>query len=518
MNSPMDALPNQSLAALAKASALINSTLESKVVLDQIAQSAAQVTGAEAASVLILDRRKNKLVFAAAFGEQSKTLVGKEFDAALGIAGHVLKTGSPENIADVSQNPDFFKGIDEQLHFHTRALVAAPMIVQSEVVGVVEVLNSKRQGCFSDADVRLLELFANLAAAAVRNAQTHESLRREKDAFRDSVLSSDIVGHSAALREVLKLADRVASTSATVLLSGETGTGKEVLAKYIHNQSDRADKAFVAVNCAALPETLLESELFGHEKGSFTGASNQHIGRFEMADDGTLFLDEIGDISASTQVKLLRLLQERAFTRVGGTHTITCDVRIIAATNRDLRNAIARGGFREDLYYRLNVFPIHLPPLRARREDLDLLIEHFTTLAGFDMGVGKRGVAADARELLHDYAWPGNIRELSNVIERAVLLCDGPEIVPANLPLEISNPEQPGRSKKNGEDFGASNRDSVQDRETGESGSLWDKERELIVQALENNYWNQSKAARDLGISRDNLRYRVKKYNITRSR
>src|SRR3990172_7961016 len=180
------------------------------------------------------------------------------------------------------------------------------------------------------------------------------------------------------MRATLKLADRVAPTHATVLLVGETGTGKEVLAKYIHNESPRADKAFVAVNCAALPETLLESELFGHEKGAFTGAYTQHLGRFELADNGTLFLDEIGDISASTQVKLLRLLQEKAFTRVGGTQTISCDVRVIAATNRDLRAAIAEGRFRDDLYYRLNVFPIELPPLRDRRVDIPELATHFS--------------------------------------------------------------------------------------------------------------------------------------------
>ncbi|MBI1825795.1 MAG: sigma 54-interacting transcriptional regulator [Planctomycetes bacterium] len=491
-----DQVPARSLAAIVEASALINSTLDLDTVLNQIAQGAAKVLNAEAASVLTLDRRRGKLVFAAAFGPQSRALLGKEFDAELGIAGHVLKTSKPESIVDVSRHPDFFRGIDEQIHFQTRGLVAAPMIVESEVVGVVEVINHKGQSSFGADDISLLELYANLAAAAVRNAQSHASLRREKDAFRDGVLNADIIGSSRAFKEMMRLADRVAHTQATVLLFGETGTGKEVLAKCVHNKSPRADKAFVAVNCAALPETLLESELFGHERGAFTGAIGQHTGRFELADNGTLFLDEIGDITPSTQVKLLRLLQERAFTRVGGTQTIACDVRIIAATNRDLKAAIVDGRFREDLFYRLNVFPIHLPPLRERREDIQDLADHFAAMTGFDMGVGKRDLSPPVREMLIAYDWPGNIRELSNVIERAVLLCDGPEILPSHLPQEL----------KQRADF--SNPDVEK--------SLWDHERGMVVKALSENHWNQSKAARALGISRDNLRYRVKKYNIRR--
>jgi two-component system NtrC family response regulator len=296
---------------------------------------------------------------------------------------------------------------------------------------------------------------------------------------------------------MLKLADRVAPTNATVLLTGETGTGKEVLAKYIHTASTRAEKAFVAVNCAALTETLLESELFGHEKGSFTGAISQHIGRFELADNGTLLLDEIGEISASIQVKLLRLLQEHAFTRVGGTKTISCDVRVVAATNRDLKKEIAGNRFREDLYYRLNVFPIPVPSLRQRRDDIPALVDHFAAIAIAQLGVGQRTISPEAIRFLTAYNWPGNIRELANVIERAVLLCDGTELLPEHLPPEIV---------------------SASEAEVTDAapGGLWASERAMIVKALQENDWNQSKAARLLGISRDNLRYRVKKYDIKR--
>jgi len=252
----------------------------------------------------------------------------------------------------------------------------------------------------------------------------------------------------------------------------------------------------VAVNCAALPETLLESALFGHEKGSFTGAMSQHIGWFELADNGTLFLDEIGDISASTQVKLLRILQERAFSRVGGTQTITTDVRIIAASNRDLKKAIADGKFRDDLFYRLNVFPIAVSPLRDRTGDVQILAEHFARLSSARLGAPLRSISPEALALMQQYDWPGNIRELINVIERAVLLCDDTQLTPVHLPPEINN-SGTGSSRP-------------------PAGDLRANERAMIVKALEENRWNQSAAARALNISRDNLRYRIKKYDITR--
>lgn len=486
----------ETLSALTEASAAINSTLELEVVLDQIARSAAAVMRAQASCVLTLDQRTNKLIFAAAVGERGKALVGKEFDADLGIAGRVIRSGIAENIEDVTQNKDFFSGIDEQADFHTRGLMAAPMIYKSQTVGVVEVLNRNDGGRFDDNDLKLLCIFANLASGSVRNAQAHLTLQKENLAFRTTVLSdSNVIGTSEAVKSMLELAQRVAPTNATVLLLGETGTGKEVLAKHIHNTSPRADRPFVAVNCASLPDTLLESELFGHEKGAFTGASSQRIGRFELADNGTLLLDEIGEINAATQVALLRLLQERAFTRVGGSKTISSDVRVVAATNRDLKRAIAEGRFRDDLYYRLNVFPITIPALRDRRDDIPLLVEHFTAIASADLRVGTRSVSPEAMALLATYDWPGNIRELVNVIERAVLLCDGSELLLTHLPPEIISGETQAIPSEKG---------------------LWATERAMIIKALHENNWNQSKAARTLGISRDNLRYRIKKYDITR--
>lgn len=484
-----------SLTALTKASAAINSSLEPQEVLERIASSAASVMRAEASSVLTYDKRREKLVFSAAIGPHRDKLLGKEFDARLGIAGKVLRSGTSVNVDDVSSSPEFFEGIDQLTKFQTRGLLAAPMIWQSDVVGVVEVINSVAGGQFTPNDVKLLQVFADLAAAAVRNALIVDDLRRQNRAFRAATDDDRLVGTSPAFQETMKLARRVAGTNSTVLLLGETGTGKEVLARFIHRASHRADRPFVAVNCAALPETLLESELFGHEKGAFTGAISQHTGRFELADRGTLFLDEIGELSASVQVKLLRILQEREFNRLGGTRTLSCDVRILAATNRDLKKSIEQGSFRDDLFYRLNVFPITMPPLRERREDVPALAAYFVDIAAKNLNVPKKPLDQAATARLISYSWPGNIRELANVIERAVLLCDSPVICVEDLPREIAGATEPG--------------------EPGEH-SLPASERAMIMHALRTCDWNQSAAARTLGISRDNLRYRIKKYGIRR--
>ncbi|MEE8170178.1 MAG: sigma-54 dependent transcriptional regulator, partial [Phycisphaerae bacterium] len=337
----------------------------------------------------------------------------------------------------------------------------------------------------------------NLAASAAHNARQHATVVRENQGLRETLRTSHtIIGTSAAMRHVMEMVNRVTGSNATVLLLGETGTGKEITARQVHQLSPRREKAFIAINCAALPETLLEAELFGHEKGAFTGAVAQKMGRFELADQGTLFLDEIGDISTSTQVKLLRVLQEKEFVRVGGVKTISTDSRIIAATNRDLHAAMKTGAFREDLYYRLNVFPIEIPPLRKRREDIPPLVDHFIHLSAANLGCLRPLVTDEAMALMTSYQWPGNIRELQNVIERAVLLAEGQPIVGRHLPKEIAGDAQDA---------------APEDRA---DSSLWGTEKALIIKALKESGWNQSKAARALGISRDNLRYRIKKYTI----
>ena len=488
------ALPGETLSALVEASGTINSSLDLAQTLQSIARMAATVMKAEASSVLMLDRRRHKLVFKAATGDRADFLIGEEFDAELGIAGKVARTGQPALLIDVHQDPDFFRGIDDKSSFTTRGMVAAPLVAQNTVIGVVEVLNKIGRENFTADDIELLQVFANLAASGATNAQAHERLKLEnRGLLATQDVGIQIIGQSEALRRTLALIARVAASNATVLLLGETGTGKELLARHIHANSPRSNKPFIAINCAALPETLLQSELFGHEKGAFTGATARKLGRFELAQGGTLFLDEIGDISPATQIQLLRVLQEKEFVRVGGTRTVSCDVRIIAATNRDLKAALATGDFREDLYYRLTVFPIDAPPLRQRRDDILLLVEHFVRLSATQRNVATPAVTDEAMALLTRYDWPGNIRELQNVVERAVLLADHGTFGPEQLPREIAGESRPAEKSES---------------------SLWGYEKALIIKALKDQGWNQTRAAKALGISRDNLRYRIKKYTI----
>jgi Nif-specific regulatory protein len=489
--------------ALLEASRAINSSLDLHSTLQSVAREAAQVMGAEAASVLVLDPRRNKLVFKAVFGQKEDQLIDQEFDSNLGVAGKVAGTKKPMLIGDVAAERNFFGGFDHKLEFKTRNMVCAPIIHQNKVIGVVEVLNCRNKPGFCEGDLDLLQIFANLAALGMVNAERYEGLKRQNEGLRmTGKATSHIIGSEGSLKNVMGLVGKVAHTTASVLLLGETGTGKELIARTIHQQSPRTDFPFIGINCAAIPEGLLESELFGHEKGAFTGAIGQKPGRFELADGGTLFLDEVGELTPTIQVKLLRVLQEKEFVRVGGTKTLTTDVRIIAATNRDLKIMMQNGGFREDLFYRLNVFPIHLPPLRERRADIPDLIDYYLAKIAADLKVPAPALNLPAMELLTTYAWPGNIRELQNVIERAVLLCAGKEITIDDLPREITGQsESPGQPSP------------------PPSGlSLPEHEKLLCLQALEKTQWNQSKAARDLGISRDHLRYRIKKFGLEKNK
>jgi Nif-specific regulatory protein len=489
-------LPASSLTALTEAAAAIGSTLNLDSVLSTIARLACDVTRGEVSSVFSLDPARGKLVVLAATGQWRDVLVGHEFDVHVGIPGEVIHRSSAMIVDDVDRCTKFCKEIDDLSSMHTRSVIAAPMVHQGEVTGVIEVVNRRDQSAFTDVDLEVLKIFATLAASAVQNARAHQDLQDRLAGLRDSVGKHDaIVGESAVWRRVLELCDRVAPSNATVLLLGETGTGKELTARYIHNTSKRRRETFVAINCAAMTETLLESELFGHEKGAFTGACARRRGWFEVADGGTLFLDEIGDISRAMQVKLLRVLQERKITRVGSTQTLPCNVRIIAATNRNLKNMMIDGKFREDLYYRLSVFPIKLPALRDRREDVPRFVEHVAERARRECGIAELHVDARTMDVLSQYDWPGNIRELQNVVERAVLMSDGDVLLPCHLPP----------------DLGTEDEDGLPDREPT---TLYGQERAMIAKALEECGWNQSQAARKLGITRYHLRHRVKKYNL----
>jgi Nif-specific regulatory protein len=340
-------------------------------------------------------------------------------------------------------------------------------------------------------------------AVKLRQEAEEERLRllaeneRLQNALKDRFQPTNIIGNSPAMQSVYDLIARVSVSDATVLLRGESGTGKELVANAIHYNSPRAEMALVKVNCAALPETVVESELFGHEKGAFTGALARREGRFEMADGGTIFLDEVGDFSPAMQVKLLRVLQEREFERVGGNKTIKVDVRVIAASNRDLETLIRSGEFRQDLYYRLNVFPIQLPPLRERRTDIPLLVDHFVERCASKNNKPVRRVSPSALGLLMRHDWLGNVRELENAIERAVLLSSDGVIHAHHLPPTMQT-----------EDSAAS------EGEGGLQAALDSVEKDMIIDALRTTGGNQAEAARILGISERMMGLRVKKHDI----
>ncbi|MGD0625010.1 MAG: sigma-54 dependent transcriptional regulator [Thermodesulfobacteriota bacterium] len=323
-----------------------------------------------------------------------------------------------------------------------------------------------------------------------------------KEQLREKFKVEFIVSASRQMEEALNMVGRVSQSPATILILGESGTGKELIARAIHYSSPRAEKPFVKVNCASLPENLLESELFGHEKGAFTGAIARRIGRFEQADQGSVVLDEIGDLSPSLQMKLLRFLQEKEFERLGSNRTMKSDVRVIAATNRNLEEGIKKGTFREDLYYRLNVVTISLAPLRERKEDIPLLVEHFLKKYNRENKKNVTSLSKEAKDLLMRYDYPGNIRELENIIERAVVLCRGDTLTTQELPLNLKDSKVEAALERAGE------RRSL-------PGTLEEIERQLISQALGKSGGVQTKAAAELGISERVLRYKMKKYRIS---
>ena len=349
---------------------------------------------------------------------------------------------------------------------------------------------------------RLAEEQRRLALVERRARSLEQSLKTARSELHQRYGFEQMIGRSPLFREALTRAAQVARTETTVLITGESGTGKELVARAIHYGSPRADGPFVAVNCAALPDTLLESELFGHERGAFTGADRQKPGRFELAAHGTLFLDEIGELSAAVQVKLLRVLQEREFQRVGGTATLKADLRLIAATNRDLMAEMAAGRFRNDLFYRLGVFIVHLPPLRERGDDVLLLADAFIRTLAVKMGKADVTLSRDALELLRRHPWPGNIRELQNAIERGLITCDGTLVTAAHLaiPKPREEPTAPGRPEPA--------------RPAAESMALEDLERKAIVDALQRTHGHKARAATLLGLTRFQLYSRLKRYQI----
>jgi len=375
-----------------------------------------------------------------------------------------------------------------------------PVRHMEHLLGAVIIGCPKECRCV-EKELEIIEMILKQTTAVLNRVQIQEEeLQRLRMHHSAPTRFGGIVGRATAMQLIFQLIENVAPTDATVLIQGESGTGKELVARAIHAKSPRADKSFVVINCAAYPSTLLESELFGHEKGAFTGAVRRKIGRFEQADGGTVFLDEIGEIPQSAQIKLLRVLQSQRFERVGAEESISVNVRILAATHKNLLQEIKEGRFREDLYYRLNVVPILLPELRNRRNDIPLLAEHFLEKFAAEQGKTIQGFTPDAMRRLLNYAWPGNVRELENSVEHAVVLAKGGQIEPSDLPETIHaivSPESTGRP------------------ETNPSPTLSGNEEVLVRQALEECSWNKTEAAARLGISRSTLYEKLKKYKIT---
>ncbi|MGF1452168.1 MAG: sigma 54-interacting transcriptional regulator [Opitutales bacterium] len=465
--------------------------------------------GLERGTITIRNRDTGGLLLSEAVGLPREVRPEAYLDLIRPQLERAVDEGAPVVLANVaafaaSQRPP--AALIEALHLVPGvAMVCVPLKAEDEVFGTLSIERRRNASVGWDADLRLLGMIASIIAQAAKArqdaAEQLQSLRHENERLQEQIAQGfrpdNMVGTSAEMRTVYYHIEQVANSQTSVLIRGESGTGKELVAKALHEKSDRARRAFVKFNCAALPDSIIESELFGHEKGAFTGALAMRKGRFETADGGTIFLDEIGDISLSTQIKLLRVLQEREFERVGSQTTVKTNVRVIAATSRNLELMIGEGSFREDLYYRLNVFPIYIPPLRERRCDILLLADHFIEKYAERQGVPTMRISSAAIDLLMSYHWPGNVRELENCIERAVLLAKGQSIKAHHLP--------PTLQKKNAKESKA---------DTTLEQAIQALEREMIVDALKETHSNMAEAARRLGLTERKMGLRVKKYGI----
>lgn len=423
-------------------------------------------------------------------------------------AGLVWQTQQPLIVSSEDELRRWPQLLEQVKPYGVQSLCWLPLTTARRRLGTL-VFSSKRPSSYANSEMSFLQLVANQVAVAFENATAFQEIQTLKDKLskENSYLEEeirtehnfgDIVGDSAALRRVLKEVETVAPTDSTVLIRGETGTGKELIARALHDLSPRRERTFVKLNCAAIPTGLLESELFGHERGAFTGAISQKVGRFELAHRGTLFLDEVGDIPPELQPKLLRVLQEQEFERLGGTKTIKVDVRLLAATHRDLAKMVADSRFRQDLYYRLNVFPLVLPPLRERPDDIPRLVRHFTQRFARRMGRRIETIPSEVMEALVRYPWPGNVRELQNIVERAVILSPGSVLQVPLMDLQTVPVESPSH-------------DSF-------PVTMVDAEREHIIGALNEAGWvlgGPKGAAARLGMKRTTLQSKMKKLDIT---
>ncbi len=494
------------LALLADINAELVGARNSRAGLQRALEILAQRRRVLQASVVLKDPDSDQLQIAAsegltAEGQRATWAIGE------GVTGRVVQTGRPVVIPQISQEPMFLHrtGRRKRSGRSDTSFLCVPIPGDRKAIGAFNVDLAFRKDRNYDQDLQLFRVVATMIGQAIRLKQMIEAERQRlldenahlKEELKERYDFSHIVGTSGPMRQVFEQIARVASTNTTVLIRGESGTGKELIAHAIHYSSARARKPFVKVSCAALPDSLIESELFGYERGAFTGATARKKGRFELADGGTLFLDEIGDVNLSTQVKLLRVLQEREFERLGGTAAIQANVRLVAATNSDLEKAIAAGTFREDLYYRLNVFTIFVPPLRERKTDILLLADHFLEKYAIEHGRNIKRISTPAIDMLMAYHWPGNVRELQNIIERAVLVCDAAVVHGHHLPPTLQTGEASG---------------TVAGMSLSNAVAAYEKD--LIQDALKTTRGNRVRAAMLLDSTERIISYKVKKYHI----
>ncbi|MDM8523770.1 sigma 54-interacting transcriptional regulator [Desulfococcaceae bacterium HSG8] len=472
-------------------------------VLDIMSNSMGMVRG----TLTILNPLRNEIGIEVAHGLSQSAIENVKYKLGEGITGKVIETGEPITIPKISEEPLFLDRthsrnvkVDQEMSF-----LCVPVKKGNQVIGALSVDKPFKESFSLEGGKKLLSVVATMVAQHVINLETirreKEQLRRENRRLRNELENkyriTNIIGNSNKMREVFQMISQVSKSNATVLIRGESGTGKELVANSIHYNSHRTKAPFVKMNCAAIPSNLIESELFGHEKGAFTGAIKQKLGKFELAHQGTLFLDEIGSVSPDVQVRLLRVLQEKEFERVGGHKTIKTDVRIVAATNKNLEQAVDEETFRGDLYYRLNVFPIYLPPLRERKTDILLLADHFLEKYSIENYKDIKRFSTPAIDMLMSYHWPGNVRELENCIERSVLLCEEGVINSYHLPPTL----QTGKES-----------DTLPALSLEEA--VANLEREMIIDAYKNTRGNTTQAAELLRTTVRKFAYKAKKYGV----
>ena len=492
------------LESLYHVSKVLSRSLNLQETLDGVLHALHETVGLERGMVSLIDAESGELQVSLVYGVSDKVTEEVSYLPGEGVVGTILKTGNSIMVERIADEPRFLSRLG--IYNPMGAFVGVPIRIGKKVVGVLAAQPAPGAEILLSEYERFLEMVANLIGQSVRLsqdvAQEKRVLTEERDVLRRTVRGQfgfdNIIGHTQSMRRIFEQVRLVAKWNTTVLIRGETGTGKELIANAIHYNSPRARGNFVKLNCASLPETLLESELFGHEKGSFTGAVAQRKGRFEQAEGGTVFLDEIGDISPSFQAKLLRVLQEGELERVGGTRTLKVDVRVVAATHRDLEAEVEAGKFREDLYYRLNVMPLYLPPLRERMEDIPDIARFLVEKIGTQQG-RQLNLTDDALRVLMHHDWPGNVRELENCLERAAVMTEGNEIDrDAILLTGIDEKISASRGTVQNLDLDDPNLD----------------ERDRVIAALEQAGWVQAKAARLLDMTPRQIAYRIQTLNI----